>query len=200
MKVIVDLHGAPGGQNCDEHSGNRDGHDAEWGQTEDTIQQTLYVIDFLVARYKFHSNIQFHYYISILLIYEWYRYVKSPSLFAISLLNEPTSDIPQKTMVEFYKAGYDVVRKHSATIYVIFSNRFRSSSREFFEMTKKMARSVIDVHYYHTYDTTLFGPFTVDQNIDYVYKNQTEKLRLLQNGPLIFVGMFFIKKSFSYGL
>ena len=50
IQVIIDLHAAPGSQNGNEHSGTRDGS-LEWGKTDDTIQQSVAVIDFLAARY-----------------------------------------------------------------------------------------------------------------------------------------------------
>lgn len=50
MKVIIDLHAARGSQNGFEHSSSRDGSQ-EWGQTDENIQQTVAVIDFLSARY-----------------------------------------------------------------------------------------------------------------------------------------------------
>lgn len=49
LKVIIDLHAAPGSQNGFEHSASRDGSQ-EWGQTDENIQQTVDVIDFLTAR------------------------------------------------------------------------------------------------------------------------------------------------------
>lgn len=49
IRVIIDLHAAPGSQNGWEHSSSRDGSQ-EWGQTNDNIQQTVDVIDFLTAR------------------------------------------------------------------------------------------------------------------------------------------------------
>lgn len=49
IKVIIDLHAAPGSQNGNEHSGTRDGSQ-EWGKTDDTIQQSVSVIDFLTSR------------------------------------------------------------------------------------------------------------------------------------------------------
>ncbi|XP_026664286.1 probable glucan 1,3-beta-glucosidase A isoform X2 [Phoenix dactylifera] len=50
IKVIVDLHAAPGSQNGNEHSASRDGSQ-EWGKTDANIDQTVAVIDFLTARY-----------------------------------------------------------------------------------------------------------------------------------------------------
>lgn len=50
MKIIIDLHAAPGSQNGYEHSSSRDSSQ-EWGNTEENIQQTVDVIDFLTARF-----------------------------------------------------------------------------------------------------------------------------------------------------
>lgn len=49
LKIIIDLHAAPGSQNGFEHSSSRDGSQ-EWGLTDDNIQQTVAVLDFLTAR------------------------------------------------------------------------------------------------------------------------------------------------------
>ena len=49
LNVIIDLHAAPGSQNGMEHSATRDGS-LEWGLTDESIQQTVAVIDFLAAR------------------------------------------------------------------------------------------------------------------------------------------------------
>lgn len=46
LKVIIDLHAAPGSQNGYEHRDDSQ----EWGQTDENIQQTVDVIDFLSAR------------------------------------------------------------------------------------------------------------------------------------------------------
>ncbi|GKB92413.1 probable glucan 1,3-beta-glucosidase A, partial [Tanacetum coccineum] len=49
LKVILDLHAAPGSQNGFEHSATRDGF-IEWGLTEENIQETVRVIEFFTAR------------------------------------------------------------------------------------------------------------------------------------------------------
>lgn len=50
LKVIIDLHAAPGSQNALEHSSSRDNF-LEWGQTDENIKQTVAVIEFLSERY-----------------------------------------------------------------------------------------------------------------------------------------------------
>jgi hypothetical protein len=50
LGVIVDLHAANGSQNGNDHSGTRDGTQ-KWGTTDENINQTVAVIDFLASRY-----------------------------------------------------------------------------------------------------------------------------------------------------
>ncbi|CAA0840788.1 Unknown protein [Striga hermonthica] len=166
INVIIDLHAAPGSQNGWEHSGTRDGS-IEWGQSDDNIRQTVHVIEFLTA-----------------------RYAKRPSLYAVELMNEPLAPgVSLTNLTNFYKAGYNAVRKHSRTAYVIMCNRLGvNEPRELFSVARRMNRSVIDVHFYNIWGN--FSQFTVEQNIEYIYKNRTAELKQLRtsNGPLIFVG------------
>ncbi|XP_057442579.1 probable glucan 1,3-beta-glucosidase A [Lotus japonicus] len=167
LKIIIDLHAAPGSQNGDEHSSSRDGS-LEWGQSDETIQQTVQVIDFLTA-----------------------RYTKSPSLYAVALLNEPRSPgATLESLNKYYKAGYEAVRKHSSKAYVVFSNRLSSPDpREFFNVANGLTRTVIDVHYYNAFGD-FFKSMTAQQNIDYIYNDRKAELNYLttSNGPLVLVG------------
>ncbi|VVA13762.1 PREDICTED: glucan 1 3-beta-glucosidase [Prunus dulcis] len=167
LKVIIDLHAAPGSQNGFEHSASRDGSQ-EWGQTDENIQQTVDVIDFLSA-----------------------RYARSPSLYAVELINEPFSPgVSLQNVTKFYKAGYAAVRKHSSTAYVVFSNRLGPmESRELFPLANGLKGSVIDVHYYSLF-VSAFDNLTVQQNIDFIHTNRSQELNYVttSNGPLTFVG------------
>ncbi|KAB1199825.1 putative glucan 1,3-beta-glucosidase A [Morella rubra] len=91
---------------------SRDGSQ-EWGKTDDNIQQTVAVIDFLTA-----------------------RYAKSQSLYAVELINEPLSpEASLESLNKYYKAGYDAVHKHSFTAFVVLSNRLGDiDPREFFPL------------------------------------------------------------------
>ncbi|XP_012078099.1 probable glucan 1,3-beta-glucosidase A [Jatropha curcas] len=166
LKVILDLHAAPGSQNGWEHSSSRDGSQ-EWGLTEENIQQTVGVIDFLASRYS-----------------------KSPSLYAIELMNEPLA--PRATLdsvTKYYMAGYNAVRKHSSATYVIISSRLKlgesDQPRELFPLANGLTRIVIDVHYY-----SRFPNMTVQQNIDFIKTNRSAELNhaTTSDGPLTFVG------------
>ncbi|XP_052200914.1 probable glucan 1,3-beta-glucosidase A [Diospyros lotus] len=167
IKVIIDLHAAPGSQNGYEHSSSRDGSQ-EWGTSDENIQQTVAVIDFLTA-----------------------RYAKNVSLYAVELINEPLA--PKATLdslTKYYAAGYEAVRKHSSTAYVIMSNRLGEvDPKELFPLASGLKGSVIDVHYYNLY-SSIFDNLSVQQNIDFVHTNRSAQLNQLTtaNGPLTFVG------------
>ncbi|KAM7460416.1 hypothetical protein LguiA_006379 [Lonicera macranthoides] len=167
LNVIIDLHAAPGSQNGWEHSSSRDGSQ-EWGNTDDNVEQTVAVIDFLTA-----------------------RYAKSPSLYAVELINEPRSPgASLESVIKYYRAGYNAVRKYSSTAYVVMSNRVGTSEpKELLPLASGLKGSVIDVHYYNLY-SDVFDNMTVQQNIDFINTNRSSDLNLVttSNGPLTFVG------------
>ncbi|XP_062181630.1 probable glucan 1,3-beta-glucosidase A [Phragmites australis] len=166
LGVIIDLHAAPGSQNPWEHSSSRDGTQ-EWGTTGANIAQTVQVIDFLAS-----------------------RYAKSPSLFAVELMNEPLA--PRATLdslTKYYRDGYNTVRKYSSSAYVVMSNRLSGNSTELLQFASGLQGAVIDVHYYTVFNNK-FDNFTVQQNIDFIKTNFSGELTTVttQNGPLSFVG------------
>ncbi|KAL2317719.1 hypothetical protein Fmac_031595 [Flemingia macrophylla] len=117
LKIFLDLHAAPGSQNGFENSSPRDGS-IEWGKTDENIDQTVQVIDFLTA-----------------------RYAKSPRLYAVELLNEPLAPgVTVEMLNKYYKLGYEAVRKHSLTAYVVLSNRLGPSQpKELFPLANGLA-------------------------------------------------------------
>lgn len=166
--VIVDLHAAPGSQNGDAHSGTRDGY-LEWPDSQDNIDKSISVIDFLAGRYASNS-----------------------ALLGIALLNEPRAPgVPVDTLKTYYKRGYDTVRKHSSSAYVIMCNRIGpADDKELFDINNGLTSTVVDVHLYNLYDDSTFKSMSVQQNIDFVNNNRAQILQSLTsaNGPLIYVG------------
>ncbi|GMP46079.1 hypothetical protein CsSME_00014371 [Camellia sinensis var. sinensis] len=167
INVIIDLHAAPGSQNGNEHSSSRDGSQ-EWGLSDQNIQETVNVIDFLTS-----------------------RYANNPHLYAVELINEPLSPgATVESLNKYYRAGYNAVRKYSSTAYVILSNRIATSDpKEFFSLASGLDGSVIDIHYYNLYSHN-FDKMSVQQNIDFIYNNRLPELNQLttSNGPLTFIG------------
>ncbi|GLU13140.1 hypothetical protein SLE2022_297860 [Rubroshorea leprosula] len=165
MNVIVDLHAIQGSQNGNEHSGTRDGYQ-EWGEAN--IPDAVSVIDFLAARYANH-----------------------PSLAAIELMNEPTAPgVTLENLKSYYQKGYDAVRRHTSSAYVILSNRLGpADQKELLSFASGLNRVVLDVHYYSLFSDA-FKKKNVQQNIDYIYNERASDLTTVTttNGPLSFVG------------
>lgn len=126
------------------------------------------------------------------------RYAKSPSLYAVELINEPRSPgASLVSVIKYYRAGYNAVRKYSSTAYVVMSNRVGTSEpKELLPLASGLKGSVIDVHYYNLF-SDIFDTMTVQQNINFINTNRSSDLSLVttSNGPLTFVG----KYQFFYG-
>ncbi|PON47353.1 Fascin [Trema orientale] len=166
IRCIIDLHAAPGSQNGMEHSSSRDGS-TNW-PAPDHISQTLRVIDFLASRYARH-----------------------PALLGIELLNEPsTATVPLDTLVSYYKQGYQIVRKYSASAYVIICQRIGNADPlELYQANIGFYNLVVDLHYYNLFDTFFVNMSSAD-NIQFIYQSREAQLQALNNanGPLVFIG------------
>ncbi|KAI9399440.1 hypothetical protein POPTR_002G093000v4 [Populus trichocarpa] len=160
-KVVIDQHAAPDSQNGWELSSSTDGSQ-EWDQTDANAEQTVDVIDFLTAGMQ-----------------------KSPSLYAVELMNErraPGASLDSAT--KYYKAGDDAVRKHSPAAYVVMSNRLSSDGpRELFPRAGGLTGSVIDVHYYNLF-SDVFNGMRVQQNIDFIHTNRSAQLNYVTTAGL----------------
>ncbi|CAA7401015.1 unnamed protein product [Spirodela intermedia] len=168
LKVIIDLHAAPGSQNGYEHSGGRDGS-IDWGVAgSGNVEKTVTVIEFLTR-----------------------RYAARRSLIAVELINEPRAEgVDFDTLKSYYQAGYDAVRRHTSTAYVIFSARLSADAGEFIPFASGLDGTVLDVHYYNLF-SSIFDGWTAQKNIDYVNNQRASQLAAVTNpngGPLSFVG------------
>ncbi|HEY4160760.1 MAG TPA: glycoside hydrolase family 5 protein [Candidatus Saccharimonadales bacterium] len=100
IRVLIDLHGAPGSQNGWDHSGQK-GHTG-WGHNADDIPITLKVIRMIAKRYG-----------------------KHPALLGISLLNEPSPLIPKTRLLDYYKEAYATVRELCGDdVWVVYSDGY----------------------------------------------------------------------------
>jgi glucan 1,3-beta-glucosidase len=128
LRVIIDLHGAPGSQNGWKHSGREGG--LNWHDNESNIALTLKTIGKLANRYK-----------------------DSENLIGIELLNEPRHDVPQKTLVDFYQQGYEEVRRHcDERAAVIISDAFRPYAWQQVLLAPSYKNVWLDCHLYQVFD------------------------------------------------
>ncbi|KAJ1258621.1 hypothetical protein BS78_10G090000 [Paspalum vaginatum] len=145
---------------------SRDGS-VDWPSPE-CISQSLEVIDFLATRYGGH-----------------------PSLLGIELLNEPSAaTVPLDILVSYYMRGYQIVRNHSSTAYVILCQRIGNADPiELFQAGIGLSNVVVDLHYYNLFDP-YFASMNSTQNVEFIYKMRAPQLQALKgvNGPLVFVG------------
>ncbi len=86
IDVLVCLHGAPGSQNGEMHSGRQG--TVGWNTDKSNMAQTLEIISQLAHRYK-----------------------NSPRLWGIELLNEPAAAIPKRILKKYYQQAYRRVRQ-----------------------------------------------------------------------------------------
>ena len=81
------------------------------------------------------------------------RYANNPSLAAIELMNEPFAPgVTLNNLKNYYKSGYDAVRKYTPSAYVILSNQLGNSDpKEQLSFARNFNHVVIDMHYYNLY-------------------------------------------------
>ncbi|KAI3952435.1 hypothetical protein MKX01_005302 [Papaver californicum] len=171
IKCIIDLHAAPGSQNGKDHSSSRDGS-IEWTKSYN-IQQSLDAIEFLASKYGNHQ-----------------------SLLGIDLLSGPNSPgVPFDILQKYYNDGYAIVRKHSATAYVIMCQLIGNDGAdpdptELYNANTGNGKSnvVVELHYYH--NSPSFANMSLEENINYLSATRKTQMNSLKavDGPLVFIG------------
>ncbi len=126
LKIIIDLHTAPGSQNGYDHSGLTG--QLEWHKDNSNVDKMLEVIEKIAERYK-----------------------DSSSFAGIELLNEPSPKIPHQLLLDFYKHGYELVRRHcSDSVAVIVSDAYRPHDWSA-AFDGDFNNIVLDVHLYQAF-------------------------------------------------
>ena len=130
LRVVLDLHAAPGCQNGFDNGGIKDV--CEWHTRPEYRAHSLTVLERLAERYRAH-----------------------PALHAIEVLNEPRWDVPTDYIKAYYLDAYARIRRHcpAERVAVIFHDGFRSF-REFLGFMQPPAfRNVIfDIHRYQCFE------------------------------------------------
>ncbi|MCX5864527.1 MAG: glycoside hydrolase family 5 protein [Deltaproteobacteria bacterium] len=136
LRVVLDLHAAPGCQNGFDNGGILDV--CEWHTSEEYIEHSLALLERLAERYADH-----------------------PALHGIETLNEPRWDIPTDLLKRFNLDAYQRIRRHCPPerVTVVFHDGFRSF-REYagFLQEPEFRNVALDIHRYQCfmdYDTSL---------------------------------------------
>jgi glucan 1,3-beta-glucosidase len=128
LKVVLDLHGAPGSQNGWDHSG-RSG-EIGWHKNPDNIKETVRVLASFAQKYG-----------------------KHPALFGIELLNEPSNQIPVETLKGFYQDAYAQIRKYAGPeVAIVFHDSFRAMAWQNFMKGPDYSNVIIDTHLYQLFN------------------------------------------------
>jgi glucan 1,3-beta-glucosidase len=127
LKLILDLHGAPGSQNGWDHSGR--GGKIGWDKDPSNVEETLRILEAFAQKYGNH-----------------------PALFGIELLNEPSNQIPIEILKDFYQDAYFRIRKHvGPEVSIIFHDSFRAMAWRNFMKMPEYSNVLIDTHLYQTF-------------------------------------------------
>lgn len=127
LKVLIDLHAAPGSQNGYDHSGKIG--DINWDKNPESIKLTLKIIEKLAE-----------------------RYCERECLFGIELLNEPHISIDIDLLKNYYEEGYKIVRKYCGKeVAVVISDSFRPSDWDSFMTAPDFENVILDTHFYQCF-------------------------------------------------
>lgn len=130
LRVVLDLHAAPGCQNGFDNGGIKDV--CEWHTQPEYFEHSLLVLERLAERYHDH-----------------------PNLHAIEVLNEPRWDVPTDYLKTYYRAAYRRIRQHCRAddTAVVFHDGFRSF-REFTEFLHdpEFDNIAFDIHRYQCFE------------------------------------------------
>lgn len=125
LKVLIDLHAAPGSQNGQDHSG-RIGM-AGWYKNPEYQQQTISVLEKIAQHYH-----------------------DQPAVWGIELLNEPKPGIFQRQLRQFYKKSYEkLTAVTSPGTRIVFHDAFRPLFFSGAIKSRSSHPSVMDIHSYH---------------------------------------------------
>ncbi|KAI1986680.1 hypothetical protein LOZ54_003801 [Ophidiomyces ophidiicola] len=155
IKVMIDLHGAPGSQNGFDNSGRRG--DVKWG-TGDTINQTLRAVRGLAERYAKITDV----------------------VTSIELLNEPAPQnvVNLDQLRQFYRDGWGTVwDSNQQNTLVVLSDAFQDplSWNGFMTAATGMANTVLDTHHYQVFDPALVA-WNIDQHVQVACNFGKEKV------------------------
>ncbi len=127
LKVLIDIHGAPGSQNGYDHSGKTG--EIEWDKDPKNIDLTVYIIEKIAK-----------------------RYCGRKALFGIEVLNEPHISIDIDLLKSFYEDAYLTIRKVCGDeVAVVISDSFRPLEFKNFMIYPRFTNVILDSHFYQCF-------------------------------------------------
>ena len=170
LKVLLDLHTAPGCQNGFDNGGIAGV--MEWHQHQDNIDKTIEVLSRIAERYG-----------------------NYPQLMGIELLNEPHWTVPMSIIKDFYIRAYEESRKFLPLDKVIvFHDGFRIDEWDTFARDHHFENVMLDTHMYQCF-TKKDKERDIFAHLDQVRFKRKEALEKVNNAIPTFVGEWSLSLS-----
>ena len=158
MTVLIDLHGAPGSQNGQDHSGHSG--EINWDEPEN-VALTVVVLGMMAQRWASIENV-------------W----------GFELLNEPGYDLSHELLTQFYRDGYAAIRKYSDDAHVVMNSLYGPHDWTASVLPEPEYRNaVLDLHLY-----TVWSGFTTAEQHYAQASSWGEEIRALTPYYPVIVG------------
>ncbi len=151
IKVLLDLHTAPGCQNGFDNGGISGV--LEWPEA-DNVAKTVEILGDIAEHFSMFD-----------------------SLWGIEVLNEPGWSVNMTILQNFYLDAYDIIRYHNSNVYVGFHDGFRNYDNtwiRFFE-NNDFNRVFFDMHLYQTFGDG-WGDFDIFDHVAFVHEEQRNSI------------------------
>ncbi len=146
IKVLLDLHTAPGGQNGFDNGGLTDIQ--TWGKMEEEthyVQMTIDVLEDITEEFSSHS-----------------------SVWGIEVLNEPSWSVNMDTLQDFYNRAYAVIREVNPDIIVGFHDGFRSYQvNDWVKFFEDKENVFFDTHIYSVFSDDIRN-YSLEEHMEFV--------------------------------
>lgn len=163
LRVLIDLHTAPGSQNGWDHSGRAG--ELGWHRSDTNINSTLSVLQRIAKEYGSH-----------------------PYLYGVEVLNEPRWDVPMALLSDFYARAWHILRSEGDPRFkVIFSDSFRPKEVQKALKRLKISDYVLDIHLYQLFTEDDRG-LSFEEHLHKVGKWHKELLQITRGGQEVLVG------------
>lgn len=194
LKIMLDLHTVPGGQNGFDNSGLCGV--CRWHRSLDDVEFALALLERLTSRYRGH-----------------------PAFWAIEVLNEPISDelwttldipgrypaadpadaassepVPTDFLKSFYSAAYRRIRAADPDVTIVFHDGFRIPEWGSFFSDAGFSNYLLDTHLYLMAHTWISGEDDLDGYLRYIETAFKPALAAAAHSPLI-VGEWCLNTS-----
>ncbi len=163
IDILLCLHGAPGSQNGEMHSGKQGA--VQWDKDPKNVAQTLQIITKLASRYR-----------------------TSPSLWGIELLNEPAASLSRHVLVRYYHQAYQHIRQICGQNVRVVINDIWAPKRWRWAMHWPKYKNVwFDTHQYQVFSERE-RTMVVDEHIAYTRRTVIKQLQKFRRHHHTIVG------------